>query len=385
MALSVILRHLAVWRNDAFIIDFDLDGFADQTIQFGFPGVMEQPVAADMDGDGIDDLGLYVPRRNGNTSQYAEWYFLISSDPDGLDHPFAPSPLGSDIYALFGEPTALPIVGNFDPPVTANPVTPPHANLGAVHTPQKLSNTTVAGEKMIDFHVARTGTVNVNVGTVEASGVIVQLYDSAHNLLASGTPDASGNVKLSHAAAAGADCMIRIVGQAPLASVTVSNVVPTETLMDVTRDGKVNGLDTQTIIASLNQKGARSLTAAAMGGSDLYLDANQDGVINGLDLQVLVARMNKGPSSSFTAASSSDSSSDDSSVARGLTAAAAPAAASSSSTPMFAAAVDQVLSASIATAVAISQSSDDSDAPTLSSSDESDSDPLVTDLELEWV
>ena len=100
---------------------------------WGFPGVLDQPVAADMDQDGIDDIGLWVPRASA-TQPHAltEWYFLVSNDPTGnlrvtgninrLNHAFKPVPFGSDLYAEFGDDRAQPIVGNFDPPVAARPV-----------------------------------------------------------------------------------------------------------------------------------------------------------------------------------------------------------------------------------------------------------------------
>ena len=95
-----------------------------QQIQFGFPGNAEIPLAADMDMDGIDDIGLFVPRRSGTTvEQDAEWYFLVSNFParvgavpvpltQSINHPFSPSPLGHDIHAQFGDEFALPILGN---------------------------------------------------------------------------------------------------------------------------------------------------------------------------------------------------------------------------------------------------------------------------------
>ena len=116
------------------------------TFDFGFITSRDRPVAADMNGDKIDDLGLWVPDRTGTVPQeIGEWYFLLSGQPsyavnpalDGVpatysvidrirssaDFPgtlvveFDPVPFGRDVYAQFGDEYALPIVGNFDPPV----------------------------------------------------------------------------------------------------------------------------------------------------------------------------------------------------------------------------------------------------------------------------
>ncbi|MDY0166305.1 MAG: NF038122 family metalloprotease, partial [Thermoguttaceae bacterium] len=128
---------LATWNYQLRRFEFDLtagvegrlggwDGLIDATIDFGFIGARIRPVAADMDGDGITDVGLWVPDRAGMPDDIGEWYFLISNDFDGtgrsngtvatLDHPFSPTPLGFDLYARFGNEFAVPLVGNFDPP-----------------------------------------------------------------------------------------------------------------------------------------------------------------------------------------------------------------------------------------------------------------------------
>ncbi|HPM81293.1 MAG TPA: CHRD domain-containing protein [Candidatus Anammoximicrobium sp.] len=98
---------------------------------FGFIGVRERPVAADMDQDGIDDIGLWVPDRAGVAPvENGEWYFLVSNafgqnvpahygSVFYLDHPFTPVPFGEDIYASFGDEFAVPVLGNFDPPTTS--------------------------------------------------------------------------------------------------------------------------------------------------------------------------------------------------------------------------------------------------------------------------
>jgi len=133
------LDDLATWHNESvnsgqFQFDLANDGLGTgpiRTIDFGFIGVRERPVAADMDQDGIDDVGLWSPDRAGIVpDETAEWYFLISNDPTGarrvtgqvntLNHAFEPVPFGKDLYMEFGSEFAIPIVGNFDPPASAS-------------------------------------------------------------------------------------------------------------------------------------------------------------------------------------------------------------------------------------------------------------------------
>ena len=142
------IPDLATYLNGVFEFNFGKQpdgpgtqptwsGTIDYTINAGFAGVGGIPVAADIDGDGITDIGLYEPRTSGvNTpTQTSEWYFSISNDPanangqrpvatsantaNTLNHPFSPTPLGNDVFAQFGDQTALPIVANLDPPVAA--------------------------------------------------------------------------------------------------------------------------------------------------------------------------------------------------------------------------------------------------------------------------
>jgi hypothetical protein len=106
------------------------DGNVDQVIYFGFPGIRERPVAADMDQDGFDDFGLWVPDRAGVAPAESGEFFILVSDGDSLFErtvntylgelptiDFTPVPFGSDLFAQFGDEFALPVVGNFDPPV----------------------------------------------------------------------------------------------------------------------------------------------------------------------------------------------------------------------------------------------------------------------------
>lgn len=106
----------------------ELDGHYDDKIDFKLAGQSNEvvPFSADFNIDGIDDIGLKEVNRRGVTpSDQAEWFFLMSQPADAepgtanaLDHAFSPAPLGNDMFAQFGHNDALPLVGNFDPPVT---------------------------------------------------------------------------------------------------------------------------------------------------------------------------------------------------------------------------------------------------------------------------
>src|SRR5262249_42387753 len=112
---------LAVFNNNVFSFDLANNGFGavDRQLGWGVPGVLDQPVAADMDQDGIDDIGLWVPRNSATQpGAVTEWYFLVSNDPSGtlrttgninrLNHAFTPTPFGKDLYAEFGDDRAQP-------------------------------------------------------------------------------------------------------------------------------------------------------------------------------------------------------------------------------------------------------------------------------------
>jgi hypothetical protein len=78
-----------------------------------------------MNLDGIDDLGLFVPNRQGDpTPGISEWYILVSDQtgqgfvPHQIFNQYSPAPLGNDLFAQLGDQFALPIFGNFDPPAS---------------------------------------------------------------------------------------------------------------------------------------------------------------------------------------------------------------------------------------------------------------------------
>jgi hypothetical protein len=138
---------LATWSAGSFAFDLSQgarrgwDGTVDLVVKFDVGGSLQQPVVADMDGDGIDDLGLWTPDRSASQTQ-AEWRFITSGGhplvsttlaPDspghrvhsdgsgGLTFIFSPSPAGQDHYFEYGSTAGLPVVGNFIRPTVPLP------------------------------------------------------------------------------------------------------------------------------------------------------------------------------------------------------------------------------------------------------------------------
>ncbi len=135
---------LATFNNETGVFQFDLDrnGTVDDTLTFGFSGFGEKPVAGDVNLDGIDDIVMWVPGQEGQLPKDAgEFHFLVSDNPiqdyeypegefplwnipaakpSNVFNPFSPAPLGNDLIAQFGDDFALPLLGNFDPPVASD-------------------------------------------------------------------------------------------------------------------------------------------------------------------------------------------------------------------------------------------------------------------------
>ncbi|WP_236622154.1 dockerin type I domain-containing protein, partial [Novipirellula maiorica] len=125
---------LAVFVNDTnqFIFDTNRDGTGDFTWDVrddferfgGLSGFTDRPLVGDINLDGIDDIGIWVKGRQGILpKEQGEVFFWISdqvdNNPANVFDSYSPAPLGNDTFAQYGDETALPIFGNFDPPIAS--------------------------------------------------------------------------------------------------------------------------------------------------------------------------------------------------------------------------------------------------------------------------
>ncbi|MDC0175440.1 hypothetical protein OAJ60_00750, partial [Planctomycetaceae bacterium] len=176
---------------NTFTFDMNLDGVGDETIAFGFPGVLDRPFSGDFNLDGIDDIGLTVPNQSGNSpSDTLEWYLLISEDTAtgsplaALDHSFAPIPLGNDQFGQYGNNLSVPTFGNFDPPASTSP--PSAASSSFDPSTGELSITLNSGASVQVDSVEDTvqvlidGQVAPDLGTVLSRNVTALSVQGSH-------------------------------------------------------------------------------------------------------------------------------------------------------------------------------------------------------------
>jgi hypothetical protein len=226
---------LAAWRDYTVAFDLAANGFGqlDATIKAGFIGVRERPVAADMDMDGIDDVGLWTPDRAGATpEETGEWFFLLSDDHDKtervtgtvvtLDHEFSPIPLGQDLFAQFGDEFALPVVGNFDPPVAGRARPGGLAIVNLAGTDGDDAFEFVAGPTPGEWTITLNG---VDQGTVSGAAIAVT-FDGGE-----------GNDTATLVGSRGPDEVKLWPGSGSLAGVTYSVTVQNVETISVDTDG----------------------------------------------------------------------------------------------------------------------------------------------------
>lgn len=147
----------AVYVNNTNTVIFDTnrDGISDGELMLGdstgrfsgLSGFTDKPVAGDLNLDGVDDIGIWVKGRQAVLpKEQGEFFFWVSDverEPATGDFlpnanplvnftadakfpagavamgttTFSPAPLGNDLFVHWGDEFALPIFGNFDPPV----------------------------------------------------------------------------------------------------------------------------------------------------------------------------------------------------------------------------------------------------------------------------
>jgi Dockerin type I domain/RTX calcium-binding nonapeptide repeat (4 copies) len=126
---------LALFNNDTNTFTFDTDrngtvdfswAVTDDVNRFrGLKGFTDKPVAGDLNLDGVDDIGLWVKAREGaDRSARGEFFFWVSdrvvANPANVFNAYSPAPLGNDLFIQYGSDLALPVFGNFDPPVSSS-------------------------------------------------------------------------------------------------------------------------------------------------------------------------------------------------------------------------------------------------------------------------
>jgi hypothetical protein len=306
---------LGTWKDNKFYFDMasgvrTFGAFAVQTINFGFPGVNEKPVAADMDHDGITDVGLFVPGRTTTVPQeLSQWYFLLSNDftkdevtnevipashaqyagtVNALNHAFSPSPLGQDLYAEIFDEFALPLVGNFDPPtLTRNVVASPQtSSLGHLLGGTQSAATSSTSDQLYSFDNLRDASATISLSGTGTSGATVTVYDAAMTALATGT----GGAPVQVSAPAGQKLIVRVHGATGATTVNIANSVPDSDLLDVSRDKLVTALDALQVINFLNSHAADD--NSSLSSDRVYLDTSLDGIISALDALRIINHLN---------------------------------------------------------------------------------------------
>ncbi|MGA2617473.1 MAG: Ig-like domain-containing protein [Thermoguttaceae bacterium] len=133
---------LATWNyhTDTFYVSFAIDNYDPgliQSFQIAGPvGSNARPVATDIDHDGYDDLGLWVPNYGApSTQKPADWYFL-ESGTISLYGRTALSPFTVE-HLQIGSSVGVPLAGNFsalamgDPPAQVAPGMRPNGTVPA--------------------------------------------------------------------------------------------------------------------------------------------------------------------------------------------------------------------------------------------------------------
>ncbi len=144
------VADLATWNyhTDSFYVSFAADNYDPGLIQqfqiAGAIGSNARPVATDVDLDGFDDLGLWIPNYGApSTQKPADWYFLESGGISlyGRSTPFTVE------HLQLGSSVGVPLAGNFsaaamgDPPAQFQSAGHPNVAVQATGSTLTLSGT----------------------------------------------------------------------------------------------------------------------------------------------------------------------------------------------------------------------------------------------------
>jgi Ca2+-binding RTX toxin-like protein len=282
---------LAVFNNNVFYFALN-PAFANSSIVFnsaltvtwGFAGTLDKPVATDMDGDGVDDIGLWEPRTSASLPrEVAEWYFLVS---------------GARLATVVVPPGAAPPTVNtfFAPALGTSPIA-----AGTLIRVTGANGVTQFGQ--VQTYNTATGQLTVTgLTTAPAAGDIVSVGGVANtlNLLnhAFNTAPFGNDI----VAEFGDEQALPILGNFdPPATPTIVLPPASTTTADVTHDGRIDGADFLSWQRSLGATGA----AAAAG------DADGNNVVNYSDLATWKQQFGlttTGPTQTVTVTSASSAS-----------------------------------------------------------------------------
>lgn len=134
-------------------------------------------MSGDINLDGVDDIAMWVPGRQGQTpSDAGEFHILVSDSvptspvatnlPSNMFGPYSPAPLGNDLFSTYGTDVALPLIGNFDPPIESAATGRSLGSLTNQHNP---------------FDATRDGNVSALDALVVINAIQAQQVDFATN------------------------------------------------------------------------------------------------------------------------------------------------------------------------------------------------------------
>jgi len=200
----------------------------------------------------------------------------IAGQVNTLNHPFSPAPLGNDIFASFGDPFSIPIVGNFDPPpgnASPDPLSEVDHDLGTV-VEATMVNENVSDEMWIALTTEREGGLSITAEFERVGGDLhLALYDLAGHLMAVGVSTEAGQV-VDMVTGAGETYILHVDGSNADVTLAVSN----NDAPELSLNGPASAVPGQPRTFSLSATDSSEADAAA--GFTYEIDYDGDGIID---------------------------------------------------------------------------------------------------------